>query len=296
MLQLHNHSPFQATIAVFPDVDGVDTLYVVVKSTFEIGEKVKLADEQLPVTMADEYWGEPGQSSLKYATEMHLTKPGTDVALVGEACAKDEKLSSHLDVMLSVGRRTRVVRVFGDRYWMNGMMGMQVSAALPFQRMPLVYENAYGGVHEVEGEQAQVLFEERNPVGAGFLGKRKRKEMDGIKLPNLEDPENLIRYPEDRPSPVGFGFVAPSWEPRKSFAGTYDEGLADDESALPARRFRFEILPRRESRPGLSKLPDRRRADNAVQRIACRAAEIQSARVRFIRDDPGKREERPDCR
>jgi len=42
-------------------------------------------------------------------------------------------------------------------------------------------------------------------------------------LPNLEDPHHPIRAPEDRPQPAGFGFVAPSWEPRKSLAGTYEE-------------------------------------------------------------------------
>jgi hypothetical protein len=33
----------------------------------------------------------------------------------------------------------------------------------------------------------------------------------------------LITKPEDQPHPASLGYVAPSWEPRKSFAGTYNE-------------------------------------------------------------------------
>ena len=45
----------------------------------------------------------------------------------------------------------------------------------------------------------------------------------GERLPNLEDPRDLISSAGDRPTPACFGYVAPGWEPRLSFAGTYDE-------------------------------------------------------------------------
>jgi hypothetical protein len=38
----------------------------------------------------------------------------------------------------------------------------------------------------------------------------------------MEDPLHRMRSPFDRPAPVGFGFVAPHWQPRISFGGTYD--------------------------------------------------------------------------
>src|SRR5262249_31717018 len=47
--------------------------------------------------------------------------------------------------------------------------------------------------------------------------------LDGARLPNIEDPRQLISAPGDRPAPVGFGFVAKPWMPRVAFAGTYDE-------------------------------------------------------------------------
>jgi hypothetical protein len=98
MLQLKNSSPFDAAIAVFPDESGIDTIYIVVKGTFQLGAKLTLAEEQLPPTQADEYWGEPGASSLKYASDMHLCKPSTDVALVGHAWPMDKPKVERLDV------------------------------------------------------------------------------------------------------------------------------------------------------------------------------------------------------
>jgi hypothetical protein len=47
--------------------------------------------------------------------------------------------------------------------------------------------------------------------------------MDGLPVPNLEHPRHLIRSTSDKPPPAGVGFVAPSWEPRVRYAGTYGE-------------------------------------------------------------------------
>ena len=223
MLQLKNTTPFAATITVFPNEKAIDTLYVVMKATFTLGNRIKAADSQLPIFMAEEYWGEPGLSSLKYASELHLTKPSTDVVMIGKASAVDKRPTTMLDVRLEVADRKKVVRVFGDRQWVNGEAGQKMSSPEPFESLPLVYERAYGGVHEVDPIKPEVLFEERNPIGRGFKGKRTESEMKGTMLPNLEDPAKLIRKPEDRPPPACFGYIAPSWKPRKLFSGTYDE-------------------------------------------------------------------------
>jgi hypothetical protein len=89
--------------------------------------------------------------------------------------------------------------------------------------MSLVYERAYGGVVPSESKAGRTLAEERNPVGVGFLGRRKPAELRGQRLPNLEDPARLIRSPGDQVAPAGFGFIAPAWMPRRAYAGTYDE-------------------------------------------------------------------------
>lgn len=243
MLQVRNETPFVPGIFLFPDAQGVDTLYVVVKATFKLGrEGLQVAEKQQKLVLADEYWGEPAKSSLKYASEAHLLKPGTDVVLVGEAYApKGQPVPSSL-VSVKVGSLRKVVQVFGDRHWRGGLISPSPSHPEPFLRMPLVYERAYGGVHVVDSERGEVLAEGRNPVGRGFRGKRSASEMAGQLLPNLEDPLRLIQTLSESPAPAGLGFVAPSWQPRQSFAGTYDEAWQERRAPYLPLDFRAEFF------------------------------------------------------
>ena len=218
MLQLKNGSSLLPALAVLPDREGIDTLYVIVKGTFDLGPKVALAEKPSPPVLADEYWGEPGVSSLKYASEMHLGKPSTDVILVGRAWAPGGRPAPEGATMVSVAGRQKVVRVYGDRVW----KGRAFSRPEPFESIPLTYERAFGGSHQATPD-GPVIAEQRNPVGAGFLGKRAPGELAGQKLPNIEHPNVMIERLGDTPPPVGFGFIAPSWLPRRALAGTYDK-------------------------------------------------------------------------
>lgn len=217
MLQLHNSTRFAASMALFPNEDAIDTLYVMVKATFNVGKGLTLADEQTPPMAADVYWTEPGKSSIKYASDIHTGKPATDIIMLGHACVPEKKEATQLDVSLTVGQLHKAVRVFGDRQWQDG----KITRPTPFRTMAMVYEKAYGGVHFANGQLADV--DARNPVGRGFAGTRKPEEMNGVPLPNLEDPKQLIRDIADQPAPAAFGFCAPNWQPRASFAGTYDD-------------------------------------------------------------------------
>lgn len=217
MWQLQNSTRFAASKALLPNEAGVDTLYIIVKASFNVGKNLTLADEQTPPMDADVYWTEPGKSSLKYASDLHTGKSATDIVMIGHACAPEKKEATQLDVSLTVGQVHKTVRVFGDRQWQDG----QITRPAPFRTLPLVYEKAFGGMHITNGEV--VGLEPRNPVGRGFAGTRKAAEMNGVPLPNLEDPNHLIREPNDHPAPACFGFSAPNWQPRAGFAGTYDD-------------------------------------------------------------------------
>jgi len=219
MLQLVNHSPFVPAMAVFPDPRGVDTLYVAVKATFDIGPSVSAAENQVPVVLADEFWADPNASSLRYPSDMHLTKPFTDVVMNGRAWPPGGRPVPQLDVRFTVAERQNVLRIFGNRQWVNG----SASSPQPFESMPVVYEYAFGGIHEVDPARGEILGEGRNPVGRGFRGKRNAREMEGLPLPNVEDPRCLVIDVGDKARPAGFAAVAPAWLPRREFAGTYDE-------------------------------------------------------------------------
>ncbi len=222
MLQLKNNTAISPAITVLPNEKGIDTLYIILKASFEILPKVKLLETQIPPFQGDVYWGEPAQSSIKYASDMHLGKAATDIILIGNAQAENTPLISHLNVSLQVARQKLELAVFGDREWKNG----NISPSAPFEKMPLVYEKAYGGMHitqEKDKNETTTLSDPRNPIGKGFIGKREGKEINGIQLPNLEDPRQLISTSHDQPAPACFGFISPAWQPRFQYAGTYDE-------------------------------------------------------------------------
>ena len=204
-------------MALFPNEDAIDTLFLIVKATFNISAQLTLTDEQLPPVESDVYWTDPGKSSIKYASDFHIGKPATDIIMLGHACAPGKQEVRQLDVNLSVGQISKTIRVYGNRQWLDG----SITTPASFNTMPMVYEKAYGGLHMVNGQLAE--SDTRNPVGRGFAGSRKIEEMNGVPLPNLEDPEHLIQAPTDEPAPACFGACAPNWKPRAEYAGTYDE-------------------------------------------------------------------------
>ena len=225
MLQLVNHSPFAPGMFLFPNEVGIDTIYAVVKATFDLSfDKPAPAAMQTPVTLTDEYHGAPDGSSLKLASEAHLTKPGTDVIVVGDALAPDDREVTSLDVSLSVGDRYEEIKVWGDRAWKGTGLKSWPGEPAPFTRMPMVFERSFGGMQTIEQSDGtvEVLSEPFNPVGRGFRGRRSFDELKAEPVPNLEDPKYPVTSMRSKARPVGFGFVAPWWAPRMHFAGTYD--------------------------------------------------------------------------
>lgn len=233
MLQVANRSDFLPLVSVLPDESGTDTLYVVIKGTFALPATSSGPPTPVAPTAEDVYWGSPGKSSLKYASEIHTGKGGTDVVMVGSAHAPGGRAVSEMLVAISVAGRRKVVRVSGDRTWRPLTGG--ISGAAPFMFMPLTYERAFGGTHEATGQAT--LAEERNPVGVGFRGRRSTNDVAGQKLPNLEDPSSPLKAFGDGPAPAGFGFIAPSWLPRRTHAGTYDQAWKTNRAPYLPRDF-----------------------------------------------------------
>ena len=217
MLQIDNQTPFYAVLSVLPNRDAIDTLYVILKATLVLHPKLALAREQLPVTLADEYYGDPTDSSLKGVAEIHVGKPGTDVLLIGRAWAPHGHTVHETLVRVLAAERQKSIRVVGDRVWQPDGTP---TAPEPFEAMPLVWERAFGGVHAPED---RMLAEERNPIGVGFAGKRSAEELAGHPVPNLETAGEPLERQGQNHTPACFAPTAPHWLPRRAFAGTYDE-------------------------------------------------------------------------
>lgn len=222
MLQLKNQTPFKATMGLFPNEQGIDCVYGVLKATFHFGpDEPRLAPEQRPLALMDEHWGDPKNSSLKQASDISLTKPSTDIVVYGHAYApaSDRRMG---EVRVKVGAVSKTVRVFGDRKWQQSAGGWRMSEPQEFEKIPLKYELAFGGADGAPKDPAKVDYEARNPVGCGLFPKGSQASPKEVPLPNFETPAQLIRSTSDRPAPAGLGPVCGHWEPRKGFAGTYD--------------------------------------------------------------------------
>ena len=85
------------------------------------------------------------------------------------------------------------IAVFGDRDWIDQDSQLVATDPQPFTSMPLTYENAYGGKVKLEEGDLPCA---PNPMGKGYY--LTAEQAHGQPLPNLEDPDHLIRVFEVR--------------------------------------------------------------------------------------------------
>jgi hypothetical protein len=139
-----------------------------------------------------------------------------------------------MDVRLSVGRRKKTVRVFGNRNWKSTLGVKRPGDPQPFETIPLIWENAFGGVDDSPTNDKHHRAEPRNPVGRGVRGKRSGVDAGEELLPNLEDPDDAFDKPGKKVTPMGFGPIGRHWIPRVEHAGTYDDAwIAERMPLLP---------------------------------------------------------------
>lgn len=135
-----------------------------------------------------------------------MPKSTAEVLVAGRAFPPNPP-KPHCLVRLRMGHIDRSLYVFGDRQWgLGGPTDPQ-----PFNDMPITWSRAFGG----EGFQ-------KNPHGRG-LKPIKVGEREVHPLPNIENPQKLIRSMRDRPDPAGFSSFDVSFAQRAEKAGTYDD-------------------------------------------------------------------------
>jgi hypothetical protein len=234
MWMLNNQTLYAAERNWVLDKNAAKSWVVAVKGTFDIlpDGTTKLADEQEQPLYGEEYSGEPGKSSILYDGDLTGPKRNTDVIVNGHAYAPGGNPVTEIIVTMKVHKITKQLRVSGDRRWERGLLGLTMSSPGPFDKMPLVYERAFGGWDTKPEKVSDQRLEPRNTIGAGFA--IRAEHLVDQPLPNVEDPKHPISSWRDRPPPAGFGVVASYWMPRLKYAGTYDDKW---------QRERFPLLP-----------------------------------------------------
>jgi hypothetical protein len=230
-------SPFAASLDPIVDKDGAEARLAVVKATFDMTPdgSLRVADKQQPVRLNDEYVGEQGRSSVRYESDGAFYKPGTDVVVVGSVFSPGGRPAPRVNASIEIGPARREVAVLGDRTWECGVLGVSMTAPKPFTEMPICWERSFGGVDPFSSSSGSQTSEARNPIGTGFRTTKSSDALDGLALPNFEDPGHLISSWDQKPPPAGLGYVGRSWMSRITHAGTFDEDW---------RRNRMPILPK----------------------------------------------------
>ncbi len=156
--------------------------------------------------------------------DMCMPKPRGEVVVIGKCFTPGGKPVPAYEVRLQIGAVNKTLHVFGDRFWKRkGGMLKTISDPLPFTKMDISYQNAFGGPDY-----------KKNPLGKGHAPVKSDKGETVHPLPNIEDPRDLIDSPKKKPDPAGFGPIDLTWPQRMDKVGTYDQKWLEELFPGPA--------------------------------------------------------------
>lgn len=268
--EVDNTTPLAFEALFVTDGAGRPVAVPIVKGTFVLGEEPQLASVQDPVRLMGLAYGEPGETSDRMEPQVAFLKPGTDVALVGHAHAPRPDVRD-MEVDLRLGDLHASARVRGNRFWQRRLLRESPSKPEPFERIPLVWERAFGGWDRHSEDPEKHRGESRNPFGVGFR-RRLTPFQEGAPLPNIEGIGEEASSFSARVRPQGFGFTGAGWTPRRDFAGTYDKAWTERRSPLLPVDFDPRFF--QAAAPGLSSLAPLRGDERGVVRGATAAGEV----------------------
>ncbi|SFO42580.1 DUF2169 family type VI secretion system accessory protein [Nitrosospira briensis] len=226
-----NTTRMVATYTMAFDASGRELMVVAIKGTFHIpdqpGAALRLYELQRPLTMSDEFFGEPGFSAPKYESDFAARKHHCDVLLNATAHAPGGRPTTRTTVGVQIGSWSKCFDVVGDRHWECGV-GIRQSAPAAFTEIPITYDRAFGGTDNKHPDPSRHAAFMPNPVGRGFHKQTERKYIDGAPLPNTEESRNHVTGLEGNYRPMSFGPLGRHWQPRVAYAGTYDQKWIDE--------------------------------------------------------------------
>ncbi len=221
-----NLTPFAALDAPVTDLNGREMVLVVVKGTFDPnGERL---DKQIVIRTSDVPTDPDAEdSSVRWPSDLALTKPRSDVVIVGSARARRPVRSQ--EVVVRLGERRVHLRVHGERLFYRGMGGrIAIGEAAPFEEKPIAYERAFGGKGEREVER-------RNPVGRGVADDL--ETLAETLAPQIEWADEPVIAAGGRHEPAGLGAIPAHWMPRAALAGTFDQAWETERMPLMPEDF-----------------------------------------------------------
>ena len=227
---IQNQTSFVTELVPWKDQQGNDKVSIVAKITYKMlsGKEPQLSEKSIPIFKQNYFYDDKDHGSILYESDLAPFKPQADIVIVGKAHTPNNEPRITLDVGLLVGNFKKVIKIFGDREWVQvDDEGFEISEPLPFTTMDLIYERSFGG-----SDPDNDVYNRQNPVGCGCIVEESLNNKKLCRLPNIEDPHNLIDSWETRPDSVGLGFYANNWEPRIQYLGQYEENEVQENKRL----------------------------------------------------------------
>jgi hypothetical protein len=227
-LNLFNSTPVVARALVNPSLQqgrrGIGALTA--KATFRFSRRGQVElDTQAPFPL----FAQDLETPLGPLPAERVAHRGSkfEVMLLGHAYAPQGRAVRELTVGLEVGAERREMVVTGDRFWVTGRrQAPALTRPVPFERMPLGYERAFGGNSQVQIDAHTLVdvFDPINRRGRGFDAQAWAHSLGAVlgapagyprlvdeqrAAPNLEHPSARISSWEDAPEPVGWAPAYP---------------------------------------------------------------------------------------
>ena len=235
-IDLINSTPFIPL--QFESIDSRLNLFGVIAAvgTFDIidGEPLRLAAEQVPPPLTDEYFGAPAASSLRRPGVLAPYKPKTDVLIEATAHAPAGAKATQWPCGVKAGPLAVSFVVTGPRMWERRASGYTLSAIEPLDSLPIRYDSADGGASSKDADVRFAL----NPVGVGFNAPG---DVADLRCPQvLPAAAERLAFGQAI-EPIGLGPVAPSWQPRLGRTGTAGEEWRRTQAPYPPHDFSYEF-------------------------------------------------------
>jgi len=228
------------------DLDGSALGVVIAKAAFRVGEdRIPQPDpEPAAIREADVPWegDDPSAVPLRLESDLVFRKDRADVVVLATAHAPEGRAEPSFDVEVGIGRHRRVLRVFGPRQAVyRGPANPSLKKPVedlprftdpePVRRVPVTPVLAYGGTARFRVPGTETVMEvpcPTNPFGRGYCIQNSPEGLDGLLLPQIEDPERLLTpetlvqdmaASESVPWPAILSPCGRAWYPRAAYAG-----------------------------------------------------------------------------
>lgn len=252
-----NNTPFAAQAFPHTDAQGVHSLALVAKGTWELAAgatnlpRLRPAERQRPIHRAgllrplgslarDEFQAQVlqprAQQPWPICEPEHVPpKPWFDLLLDACAVSPNGRPASSIDVAVDYERQGRqhrlaALRAFSPRIWIKDFGQLKASELGPSLRIPLLRPFAFGG--QTLDARGNSLVDEHNPDGMGFYGTA--AQAASAPLPWMQALDKPLRYWDDTVAEqaLGLGLVPAHHQPRRALQGSFDDAWRQSRAPL----------------------------------------------------------------